>query len=456
MFRASKSPADRVAPNASRRKLGPGSAMVAAATDFSGIDSGRSPEPKPTTTDSPLPLTEKKTAGPGGASLSADSRGRKTSAKEGSLSDSLMRSRPSLILRSMGTTSVNVLRTSLQEMQELRKYRWVLHPQSPFKMVWDIFSACIVLFYSWIIPFMLCFDWYVASPHLKTLMKCLDAWAILDIVLRFRTGIIQYGAVVMNPRTIRRAYVTSIWFPIDLASSIPFGYFVRDSNSESTRKTIKLIKYIKLPRLLRIGRFLKYVKGYKRYSRMKIALNTVVFASHVAGCLWVAILDPCTSPSAKDAAFYCASGNEFRIYWIAFQHGVVSLLGISSEHIEASEPFLSGGHHLKDGVIRDEVYLWSSTVSIVGSILAAALFGTVVSLVQRYVLVLTGLSVAIGADGNIGPVPPLSRLILQLQPRRERVPQENGPGLTRNGRALPAKAPPRTFHTSVGTGSPLM
>lgn len=385
MFRASKAVADRVTPNSLRRKLGPGSAMVAAANDFSGIDSDGSASPKPTAINLAVPPTQKETAGTATPSVSADSRGRRISAKEGSLGDSLLRSRPSLILRNMGVSSVNVLRTSLQEMQELRNYRWVLHPQSPFKMVWDITSACIVLFYSWIIPFMLCFDWYVASPQLKTLMKCLDAWAILDIALRFRTGIIQYGAVVMNPRSIRRAYVASIWFPIDLVSSIPFGYFIRDSNSESTRKTIKLIKYIKLPRLLRIGRFFKYVKGYKRYSSMTITLNAVVFASHVAGCLWVAILDPCTSPSASDAVLYCAAGDEFRVYWIAFQHGVVSLLGISSEHIEASVPFLSGGHHLKDGVIRDEVYLWSSAVSIIGAILAATLFGTVVSLVQRCV-----------------------------------------------------------------------
>lgn len=362
MFRTPKAPVDRVAPTATRRKLGPGSAMVAAATD--APDSAKA---QPDAANEPKP-----------AAVSSTSRGRRASTREGG-------GRPSLLmLRSMGVSSVNVLRTSLQEMQELRRYKWVLHPQSPFKLTWDIFSACVVIFYSWIIPFMLCFDWYVASPSLKALMKVLDAWAILDIVLRFRTGIIVYGTVVMNPKAIRRAYITSFWFPVDLVSSIPFGYFIRDSNSESTRKTIKLIKYIKLPRLLRIGRFLKYVKGYKRYSSMTIALNTVMFVSHVAGCVWVAVLNPCANiDEDATAAFYCASGNEMRVYWIAFQHGVVSLLGISNDHIEARDPFLSGGHHLHEGVIRDEVYWWSSGVSLIGSILTAVLFGTVINLVQR-------------------------------------------------------------------------
>lgn len=372
MFRSSKAMADRVVPNALRRKIGPASASVAAGMDDGDAAKG------PRAAGIKAALEAKK----GLAPSSANSRSRNSSVLEAAHIDR-SRSKGSILLRSMGKSSVNVLRTSLQEMQELHSYRWVLHPHSPFKTAWDVFSACVVIFYSWIIPFMLCFDWYEMPKHVKLFMKVLDAWGILDIILRFRTGFIEYGTVVMNPRVIRRHYVSSVWFPIDLASSIPFGYFVSNPDSESTRKTIKLIKYIKLPRLLRIGRFLKYVKGYKRYSSMTIALNTVLFVSHVAGCLWVAILNPCEAPSPNDEV-YCASGHEMSVYWIAFHHGIVSLLGISSSHVEANARFLSGGYHTVNGTIPDEVYLWSSGVSVLGSILTAVLFGTVVNLVQRY------------------------------------------------------------------------
>ncbi|RLN91829.1 hypothetical protein BBJ28_00025474 [Nothophytophthora sp. Chile5] len=282
------------------------------------------------------------------------------------------------------TTTINVLRTSLLEMNDRVRYRWVLHPQSPFKTLWDLTSALVVLYYSWIIPFMLCFEWYEPSTGVNIFMKVLDVWGFLDIALRFRTGIIEYGTVVMNPHAIRRAYVRSLWFPIDLASSIPFEYVIKDgSSSVSTRKTFKMIKYIKLPRLLRIGRFVKYLKRYRRYSSLAIALNTVIFSAHAAGCLWVAILKPCEDPLEADK-YHCASGRELDVYWVAFQHGMVSLLGVSATHVEDKDRFLSGGYnHQPSDDLTSKVYLWSSGVSVVGAVISAVLVGTIINLVQR-------------------------------------------------------------------------
>ncbi|RLN32075.1 hypothetical protein BBJ28_00026379, partial [Nothophytophthora sp. Chile5] len=279
------------------------------------------------------------------------------------------------------TKNINVLRTSLLEMHDRVRYRWVLHPKSLFKTLWDLTSALVVLYYSWIIPFMLCFEWYEPSTGVNIFMKVLDIWGFLDIALRFRTGIIEYGTVVMNPHAIRRAYVRSVWFPIDLASSIPFEYVIKDgSSSVSTRKTFKMIKYIKLPRLLRIGRFVKYLKRYRRYSSLTIALNTVVFSAHAAGCLWVAILKPCENPLEADK-HRCASGRELDVYWIAFQHGMVSLLGVSATHVEAKDRFLSGGYnHQPSDDLASKVYLWSSGVSVVGAVISAVLVGTIMNL----------------------------------------------------------------------------
>ncbi|KAG7388932.1 hypothetical protein PHYPSEUDO_011579 [Phytophthora pseudosyringae] len=295
------------------------------------------------------------------------------------------RSTGSLLRLASDNATINVLRMSLFELHDRMSYRWVLHPQSPFKTLWDLTSALVVVYYSWIIPFMLCFDWYVPSSATRTVMKVLDVWGILDIALRFRTGYIEYGAVVMNPRKIRHAYVRSVWFPIDIASSIPFEYFIKDTSaSVSTRKTFKMIKYIKLPRLLRLGRFVKYLKRYKRYSSITIALNVMIFSAHVAGCLWVAILKPCAD-AVEAARSHCQDGGEMDVYWVAFHHGIVSLLGVSATHVESSDRFLSGGYnHLASDDLNGAIYLWSSAVSIYGAILTAILFGTIIGLVQSW------------------------------------------------------------------------
>ncbi|KAG2785462.1 hypothetical protein PC129_g638 [Phytophthora cactorum] len=281
--------------------------------------------------------------------------------------------------------TINVLRMSLFELHDRMSYRWVLHPQSPFKAFWDLLSAVIVVYYSWIIPFMLCFDWYEPSSTTKTFMKVLDVWGFVDIALRFRTGYIEYGTVVMNPRKIRQAYIRSVWFPIDLASSIPFEYIVKDTTaSVSTRKTIKMIKYIKLPRLLRLGRFVKYLKRYKRYSSLTISLNAMIFSAHVAGCIWVAILKPCAD-AIEATRSHCQNGGEMDAYWVAFHHGIVSLLGVSATHVEASDRFLSGGYsHIASDDLNSAIYLWSSAVSVYGAILTAILFGTIIGLVQSW------------------------------------------------------------------------
>lgn len=289
-------------------------------------------------------------------------------------------------LRRMASESaaINVLRMSLYELHDRMSYRWVLHPQSPFKTLWDLVSALVVVYYSWIIPFMLCFEWYVPSKPTSILMKVLDVWGFLDIALRFRTGFIEYGTVVMNPRKIRQAYIRSVWFPIDVASSFPFEYFIKDdAASISTRKTFKMIKYIKLPRLLRLGRFVRYLKRYKRYSSVTIALNVMIFSGHVAGCLWVAILKPCAD-AVEATRPHCQDGGEMDVYWVAFHHGIVSLLGASATHVEASDRFLSGGYsHIPSDDLNSVIYIWSSAVSVYGAILTAILFGTIIGLVQR-------------------------------------------------------------------------
>lgn len=289
----------------------------------------------------------------------------------------------SLMMLSSGQNQINVLRTSLNELHENVRYRYVLHPLSKYKTAWDIISAAAVLYYSWMIPFVLCFDWYMPSAETKFILHVLDGWAIADILLRFRTGIIQYGAVVMNPREIRMAYVKSVWFPLDLVSSIPYERLFPQSSTVTTRKTIKMIKYIKLPKLLRIGRYFKFMKRYRRYSSSLITLSTVLFASHVAGCVWVAVLRPCDAEDLTQQPL-CADGMEMNVYWICLEHGVVTLLGISVDHVESAERFLSGGYQNENQILSKYIYLWATTVSILGTVLTAVLYGTIIHLVQRY------------------------------------------------------------------------
>ncbi|KAI9986380.1 hypothetical protein PInf_025320 [Phytophthora infestans] len=73
------------------------------------------------------------------------------------------------------------------------------------------------------------------------------------------------------------------------------------------------------------------------------------------------------------------------VYWVAFHHGIVSLLGVSATHVEANDRFLSGGYnHIASDDLNSTIYLWSSAVSVYGAIVSAILFGTIIGLVQSW------------------------------------------------------------------------
>lgn len=392
MFRSKMTPVGRVIPNAAARVAVENSSNDATQsidTDSVGQVDTPAKASDPSTTAQQSSIAPTPAAGPASSSqndTTQQQKDPKLQPRNGIVHrDSTLRSMGSLLLKPGG--QINVLRTSLNEINERVSHRWVLHPTSQLKTTWDLLSAAAVVYYSWMVPFMMCFDWVPRAQRTTVILHILDVWGALDVMLRFRTGIIEYGNVVMNPTRIRHAYVKSIWFPIDLVATIPFEYLFQGDNV-STRKTIKMIKYVKLPRLLRIGRFLKYVRKYKRYSSLVIALNSILFASHVAGCVWVAVLRPCDQPEGGvlvDLDPRCALDQDMHVYWIAFHHGIVSLLGISTAHIESTEQFLSGGYHRTGEQLSDAIYIWSSVVSILGAVLTAVLFGTVIQLVQRCV-----------------------------------------------------------------------
>ena len=73
------------------------------------------------------------------------------------------------------------------------------------------------------VPLQLAFDeaFTQAGVGWEVMSYFMDACFIADIVVQFRTGFMQEGTLVMNPRTIARKYVTSGWFFLDLLAGFP-------------------------------------------------------------------------------------------------------------------------------------------------------------------------------------------------------------------------------------------
>ncbi len=122
----------------------------------------------------------------------------------------------------------------------------ILHPSSRLLRVWDSITACFVIFLCIEIPVDVAFYWW--NPQsLELFVEFLDYWFMIDMVIRFRSGFIDKGVVVLDPAHIRDHYLKG-WFLIDFVGTLPFKWF--SASSSTSKKTVKLLKYFKVPKLL--------------------------------------------------------------------------------------------------------------------------------------------------------------------------------------------------------------
>ena len=164
-------------------------------------------------------------------------------------------------------------------------HAYVLHPHGTIRRMWDIFTCIFVIYLSWTLPFYLAFDWIEVDSSISTFNGVLDVWFIIDIFLNFRTGVVEYGMVRMDPTLIVKKYGLSIWFPIDVLASLPLELLVPNSDSDVSlnRKLFKLFsKYCKLPKLLRITRLVKSYKRNSRYSGIFSLMAAYIFIVHIS------------------------------------------------------------------------------------------------------------------------------------------------------------------------------
>ena len=84
---------------------------------------------------------------------------------------------------------------------------WILrifHPYDRLRRLFDFATVVWVMLLVFFIPIEIGFDWFDAPDWQKTLYTILDFWFAVDIILNFRTGYINHGTVVMDPKKISR------------------------------------------------------------------------------------------------------------------------------------------------------------------------------------------------------------------------------------------------------------
>ncbi|KAL3805148.1 hypothetical protein HJC23_003376 [Cyclotella cryptica] len=246
----------------------------------------------------------------------------------------------------------------------------IIHPYDRSRRLFDLATVLWVLILVFFIPIEIGFDWFDPPSWQKIMYATLDFWFAIDIILNFRTGYINRGTVVMDPKKISRNYL-STWFLIDAIGTFPFERLI--SQDVASRKSFKLTKYFKIPKLLRVSRVLKYLRSHKYvydFSKVLILIFTLL---HIGACAWVLILHPCDEDAANYAGNeVCAQRNAYRLYAEALHISASMLLGVSNVHI-VGRPELLNLNFKGRGENFTKVYLVSTLFMVVGLFLVALL-----------------------------------------------------------------------------------
>lgn len=150
---------------------------------------------------------------------------------------------------------------------------FVIHPHSNFRILWDL-STMVVLMINFIfIPYNIAFYGGTVNGNVNqykydTLFLFSDVWFILDMLLNFRTGIINENGVesviITDVNAIRKNYVRG-WFLIDLISSGPWdvlgGLFIAAEGENL--KYVKVFRLLKVLKLFRVTRMAKAIHQWE-------------------------------------------------------------------------------------------------------------------------------------------------------------------------------------------------
>ncbi|OQS03391.1 Voltage-gated Ion Channel (VIC) Superfamily [Thraustotheca clavata] len=203
--------------------------------------------------------------------------------------------------------------------------KYMIHPNSRFRRVWDVCIATFVVVVCAITPMELGFqtmDWHWLSP-LETFF---DVFFITDMILTFRTGIPVSGEIIMNQRLVMKHYAET-WLIVDCASNFPFYLFYSHANQSS----IKFLKLQKIPKMLRFARLLKYMRQYAKYFNFVLIVVAILISLHVLTCFWVSLFDECVQNvfDASTNITYCDSGQMQPMYLEALMNVAVQYFALS-------------------------------------------------------------------------------------------------------------------------------
>ncbi|KAJ6373052.1 hypothetical protein OIU76_027397 [Salix suchowensis] len=162
-----------------------------------------------------------------------------------------------------------------------RRYRW-----------WQTFLVVLVVYSAWASPFELAFK-KTATGGLLPVDLVVDAFFAADIVLTFFVAYLDKTTYLLvdDHKKIAARYITRLFFPMDVASTLPFQTIYSLITGEMHNGEIfGFLNLLRLWRLRRVTELYKRLEKDTRfsyfYTRLLKLISVTLFAVHSAGCFY--------------------------------------------------------------------------------------------------------------------------------------------------------------------------
>ncbi|XP_041758807.1 potassium/sodium hyperpolarization-activated cyclic nucleotide-gated channel 2-like [Coregonus clupeaformis] len=165
---------------------------------------------------------------------------------------------------------------------------WIIHPYSDFRFYWDIVMLLLMMCNLVILPWGITFFEDQKTLPWISFNVISDTCFLVDLVLNFRTGILEGDdQIILDPKVIRMHYLKT-WFVVDFISSIPMDYIflivdleaqMEASDVFRTARALRIVRFTKilsLLRLLRLSRFIRYIHQWEEIFHMTYDLASAV------------------------------------------------------------------------------------------------------------------------------------------------------------------------------------
>ena len=191
----------------------------------------------------------------------------------------------------------------------------LIHPESRFKIVWEVYILFMTVAVTIIAPLMVVFDMSM-TPSLLAFDILVTLTFAVDIVIQFNTAFMIRHELVTDRKAIARRYMKG-WFLLDLLATLPLTWVFSTSRFAALNRVFRFFRLARLFKLFGTSKTLNRARKLNfvnpAFMRLFLLVFWILVAAHLIACGWIFIGGPgeyITRGVASNGAVYLEA-----FYW---------------------------------------------------------------------------------------------------------------------------------------------